>query len=136
MLLTPENPQEIALELENRIAKLEGRVIGSSVPGNNKAPLPRLNVGLAKVTARIMPTQPETSPGLSSIEADFPHIANKLTLVWGYPECFSYLCELIIDNRGNRKGFDLDIMGDLMLLLKITEQSTPDKWAGAPGNHR
>ena len=136
MLLAPENPQEIAIELENRIAKLEGRVIGSSAPGNNKAPLPRLNMGLEREAARIMPTLPETSPGLSSIEADFPHIANKLTLVWGYSECFSYLCELIIDNRGNRKGFDLDIMGDLMLLLKITEQSTPDKWAGAPGNHR
>lgn len=136
MLLTPDNPQEIAIELENRIAKLEGKSIGSSAPGNSKAPLPRLNVGLAREIASIMPSLPETSPGLSSIEADFPHIANKLTLVWGYPECFSYLSELIIDNRGNRKGFDLEIMGDLMLLLKITEQSAPDKWAGAPGNHR
>lgn len=136
MLTTLDNALERISELENRIAKLEGRGIGSSAPGNNKAPLPRLNAGLARETARIMPTLPETSPGLSSIEADFPHIANKLTLVWDYPECFSYLSELIIDNRGNRKGFDLDIMGDLMLLLKITEQSTPDKWAGAPGNHR
>lgn len=131
MLLSPETPQEIAIELENRIAKRKRKVIGIS-----KAPLPRLNTGLARDTARTKPTLPEISPGLSSIEADFPHIANKLTLVWDYPECFSYLCELIIDNRGNRKGFDLDIMGDLMLLLKITEQSTPDKWAGAPGNHR
>ena len=136
MLLSPEPPQEIAIELENRIAKRKRKVIGSSAPGNSKAPLPRLNTGLARDTARTKPTLSEISPGLSSIEADFPHIANKLTLVWGYPECFSYLCELIIDNRGNRKGFDLDIMGDLMLLLKITEQSTPDKWAGAPGNHR
>lgn len=136
MLTTLDNALERISELENRIAKLEGRGIGSRAPGNNKAPLPRLNAGLARETARIMPTLPETSPGLSSIEADFPHIANKLTLVWDYPECFSYLSELIIDNRGNRKGFDLDIMGDLMLLLKITEQSTPDKWAGAPGNHR
>jgi len=136
MLLIPENSQEIAIEMENRIARLEGTVIGSRVPGNNKAPLPRLNAGLARETARIIPALPEISPGLSSIEADFPHIANKLTLVWGYPECFSYLCELIIDNRGNRKGFDLDIMGDLMLLLKITEQVPPDQWAGAPGKDR
>lgn len=136
MLLTPEPPQEIAIELENRFAKLERKVIGSSASGNNKAPLPRLNAGLARDTARIKPTLPEIIPGVSPIEADFPHIANKLTLVWGYPECFSYLCELIIDNRGNRKGFDLDIMGDLMLLLKITEQTTPDKWAGAPGKQR
>ncbi|GAO37464.1 hypothetical protein SCT_2894 [Sulfuricella sp. T08] len=136
MLLTPETPQEIAIEPESRIDMLAGRIIDSSGPGNSKAPLPRLNAGLARETARIIPTLPETNPSLSSIEADFPHIANKLTLVWGYPECFSYLSELIIDNRGNRKGFDLDIMGDLMLLLKITEQAPPDQWAGAPSKHR
>ncbi|MDO9065283.1 MAG: hypothetical protein Q7U25_08745 [Sulfuricella sp.] len=131
MAPTPENPIERTFELENHIARLERMVIGSS-----KAPLPRLNAGLARETARIMPAQPETDHTLSSIEGEFPHIAEKLTLVWGYPECFSYLSELIIDNRGNRKGFNLDIMADLMLLLKITEQVTPDNWAGAPGKHR
>ncbi|MBU1690200.1 MAG: hypothetical protein KJ958_15675 [Gammaproteobacteria bacterium] len=130
MLLTPEKPQEIAIELDNRIASLADRGIG-----NSKAPLPRLNAGLARENARIS-TLPDTDPSLSSIEADFPHIAEKLVLVWGHPGCFSYLSELIIDNRGNRKGFDLDIMGDLMLLLKITEQVPPDQWASAPGKHR
>ncbi|BAN35043.1 hypothetical protein SCD_n01214 [Sulfuricella denitrificans skB26] len=136
MLLTPENPQEIATELESRIAKLAGRAIDSSAPGNSKAPLPRLNAGLARESVGITPAQPKADPSLSSIEADFPHIAEKLVLVWGHPGCFSYLSELIIDNRGNRKGFDLDIMGDLMLLLKITEQVPPDQWASAPGRHR
>lgn len=121
---TPGNPQKRTVKLE-RIAI-----------GNSKAPLPRLNAGLARETVRIIPVLPETDLSQSSIEANFPHIAEKLTLVWGYSECFSYLSELIIDNRGNRKGFNLDIMGDLMLLLKITEQVTPDKWAGIPGKHR
>jgi hypothetical protein len=136
MLLNPEDSQERVTQLENYIPQLERMAIGSSVFGNSKAPLPRLNAGLARETARITPILPETDPSLSSIEADFPHIAAKLTRVWGYQECFSYLTELIIDNRGNRKGFDLDIMGDLMLLLKITEQVTPDMWASVPGNHR
>lgn len=48
MLLSPEYSPEIAIELENRIAKPEGRVIGSNAPDNNKAPLPRLNAGLGE----------------------------------------------------------------------------------------
>jgi len=120
---------------ENLISRLERMAIGS-IFGDSKAPLPRLNAGLASEVARSIPTLLKTDHSLSSIEADFPHIAEKLTLVWGYPKCFSYLTELIIDNRGNRKGFNLDIMSDLMLLLKITEQVTPDQWAKAPVNHR
>lgn len=136
MAPTPENSLERTIDLENHIATLERMAIGSGVFGDSQAPLPRLNARLARGTARSMSIPPETDPSLSSIEADFPHIAEKLVLVWGYPGCFSYLTELIIDNRGNRKGFNLDIMGDLMLLLKITEQVTPDQWAKAPVNHR
>lgn len=132
----PENALERTIDLKNPIATLERMAIDSSVFGDSNAPLPRLNAGLAIDTSRSMTISPEADPSLSSIEADFPHIAEKLVLVWGYPGCFSYLTELIIDNRGNRKGFNLDIMGDLMLLLKITEQVTPDQWAGLPGKHR
>lgn len=131
MAQTQENPHERTIELANQITRLESMVIGSS-----KAPLPRLNAELAREPARIIPILQGSHHIQSSIEADFPHIAEKLSLVWGYPECFSYLTGLIIDNRGNRKGFDLDIMGDLMMLLKITEQVTPDQWAGAPGKYR
>lgn len=136
MAPTPENPLDRTIEWDNHFARMERMSIDSSNPGNSKAPLPRLNSGLAREITRSISMLHEADPSLSAIEADFPHIADKLTRVWGYPECFSYLSELIIDNRGNRKGFDLDIMGDLMLLLKITEQVTPDKWAGTPGKHR
>lgn len=132
MTPTPKNSMEIAIELGNPIARLERMIIGSGMFGDSKAPLPRLNAEFA----RGIPTLPETGHSPSSIEADFPHIAEKLSQVWGYPECFSYLSELIIDNRGNRKGFDREIMHDLMLLLKITEQVTPAMWAGVPGKHR
>lgn len=135
MTATLENVLERTIELENHIAGLERMIIGSLF-GSSQAHLPRLNAGLAKETARIISTLPETDSSLSTIESDFPHIAEKLTQVWGYPDCFSYLTGLIIDNRGNRKGFNLDIMNDLMLLLKITEQMTPDKWSGNHGKHR
>lgn len=131
-----KNPMEITGEIKNHLAGMERIVIGMSMFVDSKAPLPRLNARLARETASGMPVQPETNTRLSAIETDFPHIAEKLTQVWGYPNCFSYLSELIIDNRGNRKGFNLNIMSDLMLLLKITEQVTPDQWASYPGKHR
>lgn len=136
MASTLKNSLERTVQFGNRIAGLGRMSIGSSMFGDSKAPLPRLNARLARELASSKPTQPETDTSLSTIETDFPHIAEKLTLVWGYPNCFSYLSELIIDNRGNRKGFNLDIMSDLMLLLKITEQVTPDQWAKTPGYHR
>lgn len=131
-----KNPLERTGEIKNHVARMEGMIIGKSMFGDSKAPLPRLNARLAREIASSMPMQPETDSRLSAIETDFPHIAEKLTLVWGYPNCFSYLSELIIDNRGNRKGFNLDIMNDLMLLLKMTEQVTPDQWARPPGKNR
>jgi hypothetical protein len=129
MAPTPDTPFKRSVKLEKDITRL----IGSSTFGNSNAPLPRINAGL---TRESIPPRPGADHSLSPIEASFSHIAEKLTLVWGYPNCFSYLTELIIDNRGNRKGFDLDIMSDLMLLLKITEQVAPGEWAGAPGKHR
>lgn len=132
----PKNALEMTGDLENHIANMERMILNSSAFGSSKAPLPRLNAGLAIGTTRSTPLPLEADHNLSAIEADFPHIAEKLTLVWGYPKCFSYLTELIIDNRGNRKGFNLDIMSDLMLLLKITEQVTPDQWTKSPVNHR
>lgn len=129
---TLEPHLERAAELGSRIVGQERMVTGSSA----KAPLPRLNANSAKEAASNASIPSAKSHSQCTIESDFPHIMEKLVLVWGYPECFSYLSELIIDNRGNRKGFDMDIMGDLMLLLKITEHVTPDMWLGAPGDHR
>lgn len=131
MATTPDKHFKKTFKLENNFTG-----IGSIPFGNSNAPLPKLNTELTREPSSTLPNRPKTDQSLSCIEADFPHIAEKLTLVWGYPHCFSYLTELIIDNRGNRKGFHLDVMRDLMMLLKITEQVPPDEWAGTPGKHR
>lgn len=136
MTPAPEPHLGRSIEPECSVSKQEQMVIGNTVLGGSNAPLPRLNAGSDTETARIIPALSEASQNISSIEANFPHIAEKLILVWGYAESFAYLSELIIDNRGNRMGFDREIMSDLMLLLKITEHVTPDKWAHAPGSHR
>lgn len=129
----PETALKITVTSDNH---REQTVVGNSELGNSNAPLPRLNAGTERESSSGMPVLPGTGHNASSIEANFSHIAEKLVLVWGYAECFAYLSELIIDNRGNRMGFDREVMNDLMLLLKITEHVTPDKWAHAPGKHR
>lgn len=136
MTPSPEIPLGRTVEPEKCTSRQGQMVIGINVFGNSNAPLPRLNAGSDNEAVSNIPALPQADHSQSSIEANFPHIAEKLILVWGYAESFAYLSELIIDNRGNRMGFDSEIMSDLMLLLKITEHITPDKWITVPGRHR
>src|SRR5215467_5804151 len=44
----------------------------------------------------------------------FPRIANAISRQWRNPgPCLAYLDDLLIDKRGNRKGFPLDILLEL-----------------------
>ncbi len=147
MLPTLENALERISELENRIARLERRVIGnrelatnphaptrSNSPSvNGKVAFPQLNAELAEIKEKpptdIKPSQPEIIHIESALETIFPNIAENLTLVWGNPECEDYLNKLMINNRSNRQGFSLDVMSELMLLMGITERERPDIWA-------
>lgn len=136
MAATLEDAHARIAELEKRIAKLEKILLGSSavsikspvsadadLPGDEpEAPLPRLD------TAASAGTKPRTARIKSAIETEFPGIAEKLILLWGHPECLAYLSKLIIDSRGNRKGFNLDVMGELVMLVEITGQTNPDAW--------
>ena len=139
MLPTLEDALKKIAELERRIAKLERIIIGSSAVSiksplsadaerSAEAPLPKLDKEWGKVASGSK-TQPEPICIKSTIEENFPKIADKLTLVWGHPECLAYLSKLIIDKRGNRKGFNPDVMNELILLVEITEQMSPASWA-------
>lgn len=148
-LPTLENALERISELESRIARLERMVIGSSglaaspyTPIHSNPPsingeiaFPRLNAELAeakkKTPADIEPTRSENTQVKSALETIFPNIADNLTLVWGNPECEDFLNKLMINNRSNRRGFSLDVMSELMLLLGITERERPDIWTEA-----
>lgn len=53
---------------------------------------------------------------------EFPHILGKVTANWGKTECHDYLNSLIQDNRdGERAGFSLDVLNEILLLLSILE---------------
>lgn len=47
----------------------------------------------------------------------FPRIANELADVWERPTvCARFLDQLLLDNRGDRKGFPVKVMREIMTL--------------------
>jgi hypothetical protein len=55
-----------------------------------------------------------------------PHIMDRLTSTWGRPEGLNYLDTLLADNRGGqRHGFSLPLVRDILLLRDILRLSSP-----------
>lgn len=61
---------------------------------------------------------------LAELRAAYPHIAERISLTWGTPDCEAYLASLLFDERAMdkdhqyiaRTGFNPQIMSVLMLL--------------------
>jgi hypothetical protein len=50
---------------------------------------------------------------------DHPRIANRIQQLWGTAECEEYLTSLVIDTRGNRKGFPPAMLEELLYLGRL-----------------
>jgi len=50
---------------------------------------------------------------------DYPRICTRIEQLWGSPECEAYLNNLVIDTRGNRKGFPPPMMEELLYLGRL-----------------
>lgn len=53
------------------------------------------------------------------LERDYLHILNRLMQVWATPEFELYMHDLMIDKRGGRQGFPLDVITELMFLSEL-----------------
>lgn len=59
--------------------------------------------------------------GLRTLE-DYPHILHRITGLWGTQEAIDYLHSLTRDDRGGqRTGFPLEIVEEIVLLLRVLE---------------
>lgn len=66
----------------------------------------------------------------SSMEELHPGLLKRISAIWRSRECFEYLKKLIIDDRGDRNGFDPGVMSELLFLSEILEATaTTDAWA-------
>ena len=50
---------------------------------------------------------------------DYPRICTRVQQLWGSTECEAYLNTLVIDTRGNRKGFPPAMMEELLYLGRL-----------------
>jgi len=57
-----------------------------------------------------------------ALEAKFARIFNKIVSMWGNPELDVYFEGLMVDKRGGRKGFPMDVMTDILLLSRMHPQ--------------
>ena len=57
----------------------------------------------------------------SSIEQDFPRIAEKLAVAWPSEACAMYITSLIVNKREARQGFPKDVVEDLLMLHAIND---------------
>jgi hypothetical protein len=65
--------------------------------------------------------RPETQRSI----VDYPHIATRLTELWGKPGCLVYLQNLLDDNRGGaRAGFPQSAAEDLLLLAALIKSGS------------
>ena len=86
-------------------------------------------------------TQPfPFTTGESHIERKHPHIAERLRVLWGFPEGGRYLSKLIVDARGGRAGFSTEVMSELLTLATLTadihaplQKSIPYQNGARPG---
>lgn len=68
----------------------------------------------------VKPEDWHARPGSQHSVEDYPHIASRLTELWGKPACLVYLKNLLADNRGGaRAGFPQAVAEELLLLTAI-----------------
>lgn len=65
----------------------------------------------------------------SVIEINYPHIAKNIKQLWGYPEFYHYMEELLNftpnDNRTARKGFQMSAIIELSIILEAHMKRFP-----------
>jgi len=76
---------------------------------------------LNEETVRWLAALPEEL-GLVRLPAEYARIANELARRWAMPgDCLRYLDELVLDRRGSRRGFPLDVAIELSHLKSYYE---------------
>ena len=82
--------------------------------------------GLLKPTFAWASTLPvEAQP--RSLMYKFPRIANLLAAMWPDPNSFRrYMDDLLVDKRGNRQGFPVDVLKELFELRAYYDEVHPD----------
>ncbi len=100
----PANPPEGSI----------GRAPGVAVPPAPSAWRPRER--LSEAAKALMNALPEHL-SLSAIALDYPHVLNRLAVVWPYDRAFEReMWALLLDDRTEREGFPFSVEEELLAL--------------------
>jgi hypothetical protein len=86
------------------------------VPGRDADPFPDLSQLEEKLEPKKGPAQ---QVQVRAALEDHPRISNRIQQLWGTPDCEDYLNSLVIDTRGNRKGFPPAMLEELLYLGRL-----------------
>jgi hypothetical protein len=117
-------------ELERRIERLELALSrsGQVSPAPPKRHLPETVVMKPEVVLPVLRFEDERTAAprttlrvdaQAALEAN-PRVLDRIRMLWFYPECEQLLDKLIIDDRGNRAGFNREIMDELLFLARLS----------------
>ncbi len=63
----------------------------------------------------------------NTLLAKFPRIANLIAVLWQDPRSLRrYIDDLLVDKRGNRQGFPLDVLRELFALRAHFDELNPE----------
>jgi hypothetical protein len=123
-------------ELERRIERLELALSrsGQVSPPAPKRHLPETVVMPSPTVLPVLKFEDETPPpqpkqvvnAAAALEA-YPRVLDRIRMLWFYPECEQLLDKLIIDDRGNRSGFNREIMDELLFLARLSRAVKPSQ---------
>jgi hypothetical protein len=71
---------------------------------------------------------------ISLLEYAHPHIALRIKVLWGMPECAEYITKLMLPRRVDRVGFDEPTVQSLIALQELHTKLFPthhDVWEAA-----
>ncbi len=72
----------------------------------------------------VRPEDWHAQPGVTQSLENFPHIAKRLTELWGKPDCLVYMQNLLDDNRGGaRSGFPQSVAEELLMLTAVMREA-------------
>ena len=72
----------------------------------------------------VRPEDWHAQAGTAQSLESFPHIAKRLTELWGKPDCLVYMQNLLDDNRGGaRSGFPQSVAEELLMLTSVMREA-------------
>lgn len=72
----------------------------------------------------VRPEDWHAQAGATQSLESFPHIAKRLTELWGKPDCLIYMQNLLDDNRGGaRSGFPQSVAEELLILTAVMREA-------------